>query len=513
MLTFVLSDKIPFEHIGLKNKEIKSIRTNWAGPFDNENCLYIVDNKDRRFLGSIKSSVTQTPELSLNFLIVSGDDKEALEPDTSGFKKNDNYALITGMKDTCDAADLLEETLCGMIDWEISLSEKLLKESSIDLFLDSGKEYLPWTYIIFDRDMNTTYQSRYLSEYDPRNFVPYTDIFHSLVLDKKFHDAAEEKDIFYYHNDEAGASISYNLTVKEEFVARIVMLLDDEKKIHPGAEEIFKIFAEHVQDALTYGKFVPGHRPDDQAHIILQSLGIGANVPSELINMALEGYGRKNEILNAVVFRFYSDKGWHAQLEVTLPFLAIQLEREIPGSIAAATENEIIMLTVRKTVSEQDRQALYQKIVAFVRENICKAGVSADFDESGELSSAILSARAALETGENMKPDLWYYLFDDFRLEYMIAECKGKLSDGFICHRSLKILEKYDKEHKTQLNETLYVYLKNNLNMTAAANEIFIHRTSFFHRLNHIKELTGINLDDPDTVLELMISYRIKGMN
>ncbi|MBR3245903.1 MAG: helix-turn-helix domain-containing protein [Lachnospiraceae bacterium] len=42
-----------------------------------------------------------------------------------------------------------------------------------------------------------------------------------------------------------------------------------------------------------------------------------------------------------------------------------------------------------------------------------------------------------------------------------------------------------------------------------AAEALFIHRTTLFRRMNQIKELTGLDLDDSDLMLELQLSYRI----
>ena len=45
--------------------------------------------------------------------------------------------------------------------------------------------------------------------------------------------------------------------------------------------------------------------------------------------------------------------------------------------------------------------------------------------------------------------------------------------------------------------------------MTAAAEKLYIHRTTFCRRMNQIRRLTGLNMSDRDTVLTLLLSYRM----
>ena len=48
------------------------------------------------------------------------------------------------------------------------------------------------------------------------------------------------------------------------------------------------------------------------------------------------------------------------------------------------------------------------------------------------------------------------------------------------------------------------------MNMTRAAENLYIHRTTFCRRMDHIRKLTGLELEDPDTVLTLQLSCRIR---
>lgn len=45
--------------------------------------------------------------------------------------------------------------------------------------------------------------------------------------------------------------------------------------------------------------------------------------------------------------------------------------------------------------------------------------------------------------------------------------------------------------------------------MSQAANQLYIHRSTFINRMERIQELTRLNLDDYDTRLYLELSFRL----
>ena len=70
-------------------------------------------------------------------------------------------------------------------------------------------------------------------------------------------------------------------------------------------------------------------------------------------------------------------------------------------------------------------------------------------------------------------------------------------------------LKKHDKENQTQYMETLRVYLEQHLSATQAARELFIHRSTFLYRLDRIKEILQSELDDPEEIFYLELSFRL----
>ena len=92
---------------------------------------------------------------------------------------------------------------------------------------------------------------------------------------------------------------------------------------------------------------------------------------------------------------------------------------------------------------------------------------------------------------------------------YMLQNASGEFPVKICDSEKVRLLWEYDKEHQTEFYKTLKVYLENNENAVQSARELFIHRSTFLYRLERIKEMTGLDLNNPDMRLYCLLSYRI----
>jgi sugar diacid utilization regulator len=101
------------------------------------------------------------------------------------------------------------------------------------------------------------------------------------------------------------------------------------------------------------------------------------------------------------------------------------------------------------------------------------------------------------------------YRFDDIALDYLLDRCRGELPKELVCARRILSLKQFDELHNTDYFHTLQVYVKNHLNAVQTAKLLFIHRSTFLYRMEKIKEILHIDLDDYDTLLYVMITFKI----
>ncbi len=66
----------------------------------------------------------------------------------------------------------------------------------------------------------------------------------------------------------------------------------------------------------------------------------------------------------------------------------------------------------------------------------------------------------------------------------------------------------YDQKHDTDLIPTLKIYMKH-LNIQKAAEELFVHRHTLKYRLNKIKELSGLTLQNPENIFLLFMGLQV----
>ncbi len=79
-------------------------------------------------------------------------------------------------------------------------------------------------------------------------------------------------------------------------------------------------------------------------------------------------------------------------------------------------------------------------------------------------------------------------------------------------HPALAELHAYDERHKTDLLETLRIYLESALNIADASRRLYIHRSTFLYRLDRIRELTGIDPDKPEERFHLELSFYLENV-
>jgi hypothetical protein len=73
-------------------------------------------------------------------------------------------------------------------------------------------------------------------------------------------------------------------------------------------------------------------------------------------------------------------------------------------------------------------------------------------------------------------------------------------------HDDLTRILEYDRDHHANLLETLKVYLDCDRSKQRTADALFIHRQTFYHRLDQLEQILHVNLDDPVQRLSLHLS-------
>jgi purine catabolism regulator len=76
----------------------------------------------------------------------------------------------------------------------------------------------------------------------------------------------------------------------------------------------------------------------------------------------------------------------------------------------------------------------------------------------------------------------------------------------------LQALKDYDRRHNSQLYETLKTYLQVKCNARLAAEQLFTHYNTVAYRLDKIRAVLNMDVDDPEIQLNLRIAMKLEDM-
>jgi len=189
-------------------------------------------------------------------------------------------------------------------------------------------------------------------------------------------------------------------------------------------------------------------------------------------------------------------------------FICNRIESLIKGSCAFLLDENIVVYVNLFYFGKTLEEAV-KAVKDFIRESYLKAGVSYEFTGLSSLKQYYFQARIALEVGMKQYPLRWVNRFEDIAMDYLMGKCTEELEAKVVCNREILFLKNYDKEHKTEYYDTLKTYIACQMNAVKAAKALFIHRSTFLYRMAHIKELVTIDLENPDQLLYLLLTYKL----
>jgi purine catabolism regulator len=142
-----------------------------------------------------------------------------------------------------------------------------------------------------------------------------------------------------------------------------------------------------------------------------------------------------------------------------------------------------------------------------IKENI-SIGIGRNYSEVGKLWMSNREAQRAVENliGSREGHPIHY---DDLGI-YRILSYEELKPELFHFYKEiLEPLVKYDREKDSDLVKTLKKYFECRSNLKKVSEEMYTHYNTIIYRMQRIKEITGINLEDPNERLNLEISLKI----
>lgn len=191
--------------------------------------------------------------------------------------------------------------------------------------------------------------------------------------------------------------------------------------------------------------------------------------------------------------------------EQTMVFYANQLESQFPACIAVQSEGKLLVL---HNLDRDQCPDFRQELSAFLRENLFRVGISNSFRDFFSALRYRDQAEDALRFGTQRNPDLWRYDFSDYVSDCTLFQCMARYPARDLCPANLRALLEFDEAHPDiALFETLKQYYACQFNAQLAAQRLFIHRTTFFYRLNKIRKIASFHPDNPTEVFQILLAF------
>jgi len=269
--------------------------------------------------------------------------------------------------------------------------------------------------------------------------------------------------------------------------------------------ELFGILAEYIR-AFTETEVAQEGGGGGIRALILDILNKGAGSQEEARIRAANCDHPFDGGFRLYVFSFYDD------INVPIAHLANSLSLACREAIVLSRDSSVLMLERKKSkVSASCKLAES----ALSRANF-QCGISNDFDSLWSIEVAYKQAIIAMDVFSGLKPRAKggkserFQFFSENLVYYIVSAGRNAepeaLENSFLT-QPIKKLREYDALHKMKRAEILRLYLETERNAVAVSARIKMHRNTVLYHIEKVCDSLGVDLNDPDTRLQLMLGF------
>ncbi|MGH3692636.1 MAG: PucR family transcriptional regulator [Pseudonocardiaceae bacterium] len=175
------------------------------------------------------------------------------------------------------------------------------------------------------------------------------------------------------------------------------------------------------------------------------------------------------------------------------------------GSLLAARPGGVAVLCDTDHDWEQFRAAI---IAQMGPGGGCRIGVGAPCTEPPEFPRSHGQAQLALKMQVATGCPGQVTVFEDLGIYQLLSEIANIGSVESFIHRWLGALLEYDATKGVDLTGTLYCYLECGGNYDLTAKTLSLHRSTLRYRLQRIRDMSGHDLNEPDSRFNLQLATR-----
>lgn len=402
-----------------------------------------------------------------------------------------------------------EKIFASFYEWRELLHEFDLSSQSPNQLMLRAAAFMEMELFVTDKAYHNCFSTRFQKspENDPLGIRLLSDLEmrNQLNTEPEFAESFNTRGVHLYPNSLFSGLLYYsNIFYQDVYIGRFLAVFR-EQTFNQGRVRMIEYLSEFVERAyIRYHQNMDSIRKNTQFTETLTALLLAepADAGAAAGDLAFLGWNPSHtfQVIKLELEEYQGNL-------VSRDYFCAQFNLAFPSCRTLQLRGEIV--SVRNLSLEPDSFDFDRDFPCFLRENLCRAGISNEARGFACFHLLFMEARDALSFGRKKHDTFWYWHFRDYTLDYLRANATCQYPADQLEHRALAILRDYDKKHNGVLLETLSVFVRQRFSASAAANALFIHRSTFLHRLNRIQELTKLDFSDEEQRIWLTISFFI----
>lgn len=174
------------------------------------------------------------------------------------------------------------------------------------------------------------------------------------------------------------------------------------------------------------------------------------------------------------------------------------------GTLLIKRANQVVVLADHETDWERFRQSILVKLAG----GACRLGVGNTVDTVPEIPQSFHQAEIALKVQKAAAWEDQATQYETLGVYQLLAEVENPVATENYSRRWLNPLLEYDEKRHSDLVVTLSRYLELGGSYEGTSRALFVHRSTLKYRLHRIREISGYDLNDPDTRFNLHLACR-----
>ncbi len=332
--------------------------------------------------------------------------------------------------------------------------------------------------------------------------VVSSQIRNDFQLDQEYLEGLSARKTVLFSANQRGYQILYhNLYSENRYIGRV--LVDEiQNLLQIGDYDVMEYLAGFLQETIQIKGLLKGDHDGQMDH--------------ELRKILRGEKGEDQSVLKALIQRDWKQDDAYRCLKlnpsrpeaylVSNTAIMDRLQVLLPNSYSLLFDESVVVIL---NMSENGRsiQEMVAGLAVFLRDNLIQIGISTEYRDFFLLQGGYKQASVALEQGKKSGSMYWYHYFEEYLVEYAGDVIAAQMPQEMMISEALNTLKRYDEENHTELFQTLKVYLRQERNLLQTAKQLFIHRSTLSYRIERIRAITGVNLDQEKERLRLLLSF------